>query len=153
MEAHLSIVPVGTMLMLLSWNTSPLVFFLVTYWGLQKHEGRNIGYLFSLYLKSQMCSTKQPSQTLLDEIKKVWVYKTSKQLVINVLKKKLRLKQPLLLAEGMSRVETRHQIADSEFDPRCGRINLSGVPHNSLKWGRLVLLGSNKWIRSAWENR
>lgn len=47
--------------------------------------------------------------------------------------KKVRLKQPLLLAEGMNRVETRHQIADSEFDPRCGRRNLSGVPHNSLK--------------------
>lgn len=50
-----------------------------------------------------------------------------------MLKKKKRLKQPLLLAEGMSRLETRHQIADSEFDPRCGRINISEVPHNSLK--------------------
>lgn len=68
-------------------------------------------------------------------------------------KKKVRLKQPLLLAEGMSRVETRHQIADSEFDPRCGRRHLSGVPHKSLKWGRLFLLRSSKWIRSAWENK
>lgn len=69
MEAHLSIVH-GYADAAVMKHLPPGFFFLVTYWGLQKHEGRNIGYLFSLYLKSQMCSTKQPSQTLLDEIKK-----------------------------------------------------------------------------------
>lgn len=48
-------------------------------------------------------------------------------------KKKGKIKAAAPLAEGMSRVETKHQIADSEFDPRCGRRNLPGVPHNSLK--------------------
>lgn len=56
-------------------------------------------------------------------------------LIINVLekKKKGKIKAATPLAEGISSVETRHKIADSEVDPRCGRINLSEVPHNSLK--------------------
>lgn len=54
------------------------------------------------------------------------IYKSSvKKLLLTFWEKKKRLKQPLLLAEGVSRVETRHQITDSEFDPRFGRRSLS----------------------------
>lgn len=54
--------------MLLPWNTFP-PHFLVIYCGLQNVKKETLG-VCSPFLKSPVCSTKQLSQILLNEIKK-----------------------------------------------------------------------------------